>query len=72
MTDNNYQRITQDETNIGDIEKFAPEDQQRKTPEQLMSIVGSFMINKIERMPKKVSQKKRLDKQCKSGSSVSC
>ncbi len=36
---------------------FAPEDQRRKTPAQLMSIVGSFMINEIERMPKKVSQK---------------
>jgi hypothetical protein len=57
MTDKNFQQITQDETNIGDIEKFAPEDQRCKTPEQLMSIVGSFMINEIERMPKKVSQK---------------
>ncbi len=57
MTDEHYQNNTQDETNIGDIEKFTPEDQQRKTPEQLMSIVGSFMIIKIERMPKKVSQK---------------
>jgi hypothetical protein len=57
MTDKNYQRITHDETNIGDIEKFAPEDQQRKTPEQLMLILRSFMINEIERMPKKVSQK---------------
>ena len=27
MTDKKYQRITHDETNIGDIEKFAPEDQ---------------------------------------------
>ncbi len=59
MTDKNYQKDTQDETNIGDIEKFTPEDQRRKTPEQLMSIVGSFMINKIERMPKKVSQKNK-------------
>ena len=57
MTDKNYQRITQDETNIGDIETFTPEDQRRKTPAQLTSIVGSFMINEIERMPKKVSQK---------------
>ncbi len=48
MTDKSYQRITRDETNIGDIEKFAPEDQRCKTPEQLMSIVGSFMINEIE------------------------
>ncbi len=59
MTDKNYQRITQDETNISDIEKFAPEDQRRKTPEQLMSIIGSFMINEIERMPKNVSQKNK-------------
>ena len=59
MTDENYQQDTQDETNIGDIEKFTPEDQRCKTPEQLMSIVGSFMINEIERMPKKVSQKNR-------------
>jgi hypothetical protein len=27
MTDENYQKDTQDETNIGDIEKFTPEDQ---------------------------------------------
>ena len=59
MTNENYQRITNDETNISDIEKFAPEDQRRKTPEQLMSIVGSFMINEIEIMPKKVSQKNK-------------
>jgi hypothetical protein len=71
MTDKNYQRITQDETNIGDIDMFAPEDQRCKTPAQLMSIVGSFMIKKIERMPKKVS-KKKLDKQCKSSSTMSC
>ncbi len=59
MTDKNYQKDTQDKTNIGDIEKFTPEDQQRKTPEQLMSIVGNFMKNEIERMPKKVSQKNK-------------
>ncbi len=53
MTDENYQRITHDETNIDDIEKFSPEDQRCKTSEQLMSIVGSFMTKKIERMPKK-------------------
>jgi hypothetical protein len=44
MTDENYQKDTQDKTNIGDIEKFTPEGQRRKTPEQLMPIVGSFMI----------------------------
>ena len=57
MTGKIYQRITQDETNIGDILIFTPKDQRRKTPAQLSSIVGSFMINEIERMPKKVSQK---------------
>ncbi len=35
-----------------------PEDQQRKTPAQLMSTVSSFMINEIARMPKMTGKKK--------------
>ncbi len=35
-----------------------PEDQQCKTPAQLMSTVSSFMINEIARMPKMTGKKK--------------
>ena len=35
-----------------------PEDQQRKTPAQLMSTISSFMINEIARMPKTTGKKK--------------
>ena len=35
-----------------------PEDQQRKTPAQLMSTISSFMINKIATMQKTTGQKR--------------
>ncbi len=62
MTDTDYQQTSQEETINDEIDTVTPEDQQRKTPAQLMLTVSSFMINKIARMPmmtgkKKVSQK---------------
>ena len=77
MTDKNYQEISQDETINDEIDTVTPEDQQCKTPVQLMSTVSSFMINEIARMPKttgkkKVSQKHRINKQCKSSGCMSC
>jgi hypothetical protein len=38
--------------------RVTPEDQQCKTPAQLMLAVSSFMINKIARMPKTTGKKK--------------
>ena len=58
MTDKNYQEISQDETINDEIDTVTPEDQQRKTPAQLMSTVSSFMINEIARMPKTTGKKK--------------
>ena len=62
MTDKNYQEISQDETINDEIDTVTPEDQQRKTPAQLMSTVSSFMINKIARMPKTTGQKRASKK----------
>ena len=58
MTDQNYQEISQDENINNEIDTVTPEDQQRKTPAQLMSTVSSFMINEIARMPKTTGKKK--------------
>jgi hypothetical protein len=77
MTDKDYQQTSQEETINNEIDTVTPEDQQRKTPVQLMSTVSSFMINKIARMQKmtgkkKVSQKNRINKQNKSSGCMSC
>ena len=58
MTDKDYQQTSQEETISDEIDMITPEDQQRKTPAQLMSTVSSFMINKIARMPKMTGKKK--------------
>ena len=58
MTDQNYQEISQDENINDEIDTVTPEDQQRKTPAQLMSTVSGFMINEIARMPKTTGQKR--------------
>ena len=58
MTDKDYQQTSQEETINDEIDMVTPEDQQRKTPAQLMSTVSSFMINKIARMPKTTGKKK--------------
>jgi hypothetical protein len=62
MTDKNYQEISQNETINDEIDTVTPEDQQRKTPAQLMSTVSGFMINKIARMPKMTGQKRASKK----------
>ena len=62
MTDQNYQEISQDENINNEIDTVTPEDQQRKTPAQLMSTVSGFMINEIARMPKTTGQKKASKK----------
>jgi hypothetical protein len=62
MTDQNYQEISQDENINDEIDTVTPEDQQRKTPAQLMSTVSGFMINKIARMPNTTGQKKASKK----------
>ena len=62
MTDKNYQQSTLNVTTNKDIDTFTPEDQQSKTPAQLMSVVSSFMTNKIERLPKMTGQKKASQK----------
>jgi hypothetical protein len=62
MTDKNYQEISQDETINNKIDTVTPEDQQRKTPVQLMSTVSSFMIDEIARMPKTTGQKRASQK----------
>ena len=58
MTDKDYQKTSQEETINDEIDMVTPEDQQRKTPEQLVSTVSSFMINEITRMPKTTGKKK--------------
>ena len=58
MTDKDYQQTSQEETINDEIDTVTPEDQQCKTPVQLMSTVSSFMINKIARMPKTTGKKK--------------
>ena len=77
MKNKNYQEISQDETIYDEIYLVTPEDQQRKTPAQLMSTVSGFMINKIARMSKTIGQKRaskknRINKQCKSSNCMSC
>ncbi len=42
MTDKNYQKTSQEETINDEIDTVTPEDQQRKSPAQLMSSVSSF------------------------------
>jgi len=58
MTDKDYQQTSQEETINNEIDTVTPEDQQRKTPAQLMSTVSGFMINEIARMPKTTGKKK--------------
>ncbi len=58
MTDKDYQQTSQEETINDEIDMVTPEDQQRKTPAQLMSTVSIFMINEIARMPKTTGKKK--------------
>ena len=62
MTDKNYQQSTLNVTTNKDIDTFTPEDQQSKAPAQLMSVVSSFMTNKIERLPKMTGLKKASQK----------
>ena len=62
MTDKDYQQTSQEETINDEIDMVTPEDQQRKTPAQLMPTVSGFMINKIARMPKMTGQKKASKK----------
>jgi len=62
MTDKNYQQSTLNVTTNKDIDTFTPEDQQSKTPAQLMSVVSSFMTNEIERLQKMTGQKKASQK----------
>ena len=62
MTNKNYQEISQDETINHEIDLVTPEDQQRKTPAQLMLTVSGFMINKIARMSKTTGQKRASNK----------
>ncbi len=57
-TDKDYQQTSQEETINDEIDMVTPEDQQCKTPAQLMSTVISFMINEIARMPKTTGKKK--------------
>ncbi len=58
MTDKDYQQISQEETSNNEIDTVTPENQQRKTPAQLMSTISSFMINEIARMPKMTGKKR--------------
>ena len=46
--------------NRGEIEIYTPEDQKHKTPEQLMSMVSSYMIDEIIKKLPKTSGKKKL------------
>ena len=62
MTDKDYQQTSQEETINDEIDTVTPEDQQRKTPAQLMLTVSGFMINEIARMPKTTGQKKASKK----------
>ncbi len=57
MTDKDYQQTSQEETINNEIDTVTPEDQQRKTPAQLMATVSSSMINEIARMPKMTGKK---------------
>ena len=48
MTDFSYKKKEMKKgVNRGEIEIYTPEDQKHKTPEQLMSMVSSYMIDKI-------------------------
>ena len=58
MTDKDYQQTSQKETINDEIDMVPPEDQQHKTPAQLMLTISSFMINEIARMPKMTGKKK--------------
>ena len=62
MTDKDYQQTSQEETINDEIDMVTPEDQQRKTPAQLMLTVSGFMINEIARMPKMTGQKRASKK----------
>jgi len=58
MTRRSYKKKeTKKGDNTGEIEKYTPEDQQHKSPELLMSIVSNFMIDAIDKFPKKLTQK---------------
>jgi hypothetical protein len=57
MTAKNYQDTSQVETIDGEIETVTPEDQEHKTQAQLILTVCGFMIDKIERLPKKTDKK---------------
>ena len=68
----NFKRAVQGETKQEDeIEEFTPEKQKRKSQEQLLTVVGDFMMDKIKKLPK-AKKKHTLDKQCKSSSCMSC
>ncbi len=62
MTNKNYQEIDQDETIDKEIDTVTLEDQQHKSPAQLILTVCGFMINKIARMPKTTGQKRARKK----------
>ena len=57
MTAKNYQDTSQVETIDDEIETVTPEDQEHKTPAQLILTVCGFMIDKIARLPKKADKK---------------
>ncbi len=59
MTDKDYQQTSQEETINDEIDRVTPEDQQRKTPVQLMSTVSSLMINKIAKKFKSLEETKQ-------------
>ena len=57
ITTKNYQEIDQEETIDKEIETVTPEDQEHKTPAQLILTICGFMIDKITRSPKRAGKK---------------
>ncbi len=48
-----FKRAVQGETKQEDeIEEFTPETQKRKSPEQLLTVVGDFMMDEIKKLSK--------------------
>mgnify|MGYP006178145769 CR=1 FL=1 len=69
----NFKQDNHGETNQDDeIKDFTPASQRRKTQEQLLSVVGDFMMDEIKKLSKAKKKKHKQDKQYKSSSGMFC
>ena len=67
----NFKQTVQEETNYeDDIEEFTPETQKRKSQEQLLTVVGDFMMDEIKKLSK--AKKKNIDSINSANRAVAC